>query len=418
MSSNKMLAVLLVLLIFANATTTKAQHLNPPALPSRAITENFFGLHLENADTTTPWPSVTFGSWRLWDASVVWPDLEPRKDQWDFHRLDKDVALAEQRHVSVLLAFGLTPKWASTRPREPGYYGPGSAAMPREIEDWRNYVRTVATRYKGRIHEYEIWNEPSNRHFFTGSVDEMLLLTQEACDILKKVDPSNVVVSPSALEARGLPWLEEFLRKGGGNCLDIIAYHFYVSPKGPEAMLPVIEDVKALMKKYGIANKPLWNTETGWLIQNSKGLVKPWGPFRRVLTSSEARNYVARSYILSGAYGVERFYWYSWDNPGFGLAENNGKVLKPAAHAFEQVRTWLFGASIKTCQADTNGSWNCELDGNGAHRWIVWNARGISRFRPPVSWGVTRWTTLDGRTGRIAPDGTLAVNVSPEILEH
>jgi len=95
-------------------------------------------------------------------------------------------------------------------PREPGYCDNGSAAMPQKLEDWRDYVRAVATPYKGHIHEYEIWNEASSRHFFTGSVDEMLLLTKEACDILKKIDPSNVVVSHSAPDARGILWLEEF----------------------------------------------------------------------------------------------------------------------------------------------------------------------------------------------------------------
>lgn len=289
--------------------------------------------------------------------------------------------------------------------------------MPKEIQDWRDYVQAVAARYKGRIHEYEIWNEPSNRHFFTGSVNEMLLLTKEACDILKKIDPSNVVVSPSALEARGVPWLEEFLRKGGGNCIDVLAYHFYVSPRGPEAMLPVIEEVKALMTKYGIASKPLWNTETGWLIQNSKGIVKPWGPFRRVLTSSEARDYIARCYILNWPSGVQRFYWYSWDNPGFGIAERNAKVLKPAAHAFEQIETWLVGATIQSCSADAQGSWTCQLQRNGVPQWIVWNPSGNSRFRSPASWSVKRWTTLDGRTGHITANGALTVNASPELLE-
>src|SRR2546429_9256249 len=39
---------------------------------------------LHHLPQPTPWPRVSFGSWRLWDAYVVWPNVEPQKGQWDF----------------------------------------------------------------------------------------------------------------------------------------------------------------------------------------------------------------------------------------------------------------------------------------------------------------------------------------------
>ena len=85
---------------------------------------------------------------------------EPGKGQWHFENLDRSVALAEAHHASVLLTLGLTPRWASLAPKENVGYVSGYAAEPKDIEDWRVFVRTVATRYQGRIHAYEIWNEP------------------------------------------------------------------------------------------------------------------------------------------------------------------------------------------------------------------------------------------------------------------
>jgi hypothetical protein len=58
--------------------------------------------------------------------------------------------------------------------------------------------------------------------WFTG-----LSLLEKPVDL--EVDSSNVVVSPSANGVHGVSWLEEFLRKGGGSYVDIIAYHLYVS---------------------------------------------------------------------------------------------------------------------------------------------------------------------------------------------
>lgn len=262
------------------------------SFPEKSVALQFFGLHIEHADSSTAWPPVPFGSWRLWDTGASWVELEPHEGQWDFRSLDRDVTIAAEHNVSVLLTLGLTPSWASTRPTERGYSGPGSAAMPKNDADWRTYVRTVAARYKGRIHEYEIWNEPNFPHFFSGDVDQMLLLTREAAEILKDVDPSNVVVSPSPVTAKGIPWFEQFLKKGGGKYIDVVAYHFYVSPLSPEAMVPIIKRVRDLMIKYDVADKPLWNTETGWLIQNKRGTVGPWGPFRRVLSPGMAASYV------------------------------------------------------------------------------------------------------------------------------
>jgi hypothetical protein len=53
------------------------------------------------------------------------------------------------------------------------------------LADWKEYVRMVATRYKGVIHHYEIWNEPNVRTDFSGSVAVMLQLSQAAYDVLK-----------------------------------------------------------------------------------------------------------------------------------------------------------------------------------------------------------------------------------------
>ena len=63
----------------------------------------YFGLHMHRADSGTAWPKAAFGSWRLWDAGVAWPDLQPSKAQWDFNRLDRYVEMGRLTNVDVLL---------------------------------------------------------------------------------------------------------------------------------------------------------------------------------------------------------------------------------------------------------------------------------------------------------------------------
>jgi beta-glucosidase/6-phospho-beta-glucosidase/beta-galactosidase len=44
------------------------------------------------------------------------------------------------------------------------------------MDYWRTFVRAVATRYKGQIEAYEIWNEPNLKMFWTGSVEQLVTI--------------------------------------------------------------------------------------------------------------------------------------------------------------------------------------------------------------------------------------------------
>ena len=63
----------------------------------------YFGLVMnrEGAKDQLPWPTVAFGSWRLWDTYVAWPNLEPERGRWAFAVLDKLVAEARDHGVEV-----------------------------------------------------------------------------------------------------------------------------------------------------------------------------------------------------------------------------------------------------------------------------------------------------------------------------
>ena len=156
--------------------------------PSQTIPPSFFGLHIHNAGAKTPWPSVAVPEWRLWDAHVSWADLEPARGMWHFDTLDRYVSMAQEHNTEILLTFGYTPAWASARPDEHSASKPGFAAEPKNLEDWRTFVETVASRYKGRIHSYEIWNEPNLKQFWSGSTDQLVAMTRMASEVIHGVD--------------------------------------------------------------------------------------------------------------------------------------------------------------------------------------------------------------------------------------
>ncbi len=385
---------------------------------SEAVPRTFFGMHLHRADTTTPWPGVKFGSWRLWDAGVAWPNLEPAKGKWDFRKLDRYLAMAKLTGVEILLPLGLSPAWASARPAEKSGYGPGLAAEPRDTADWRNYVRIVAERYKGRIRHYEIWNEPNDKAFFSGQVASMVELTRIASEELKRVDPEIRLVSPAVTGGgKEIKWLDDFLGLGGGAYVDVIGYHFYVPHTKPEAMLEMISEVRRVMARRGVDKKPLWNTETGWMNQSNEQRIEPGSydsGYWKVLDQNEAAAYLARALIVSWAAGVQRFYWYSWDGGNMGLIEPNSKNMKAPARAFVTVVRWLEGSRMNNC-ARQSRVWVCAMTGSeGTAAHIVWTeAETTVPFKVPSNWRIAEIESLDGTKRRLESGGSDTISLSP-----
>jgi hypothetical protein len=405
----KLTATVLAVFVFLSSSRATVQ-LTPS---SKSIPANFFGLHIHNlaapskTGVFTTWPNVPVPGWRLWDSQVRWPDLEPTKGQWRFDLLDKYLALAEAHHTQVLLPLGVTPHWASAQPdMKSGWQQPGLTAEPRDMEDWRDFVRHVATHCKGRVQAYEIWNEPNLKQYWVGSTDELVALTREAHDIIKQVDPNVLIVSPAATTGSGVNWLNEFLSKGGSQYVDVVGFHFYVFPQPPEAMVGLIQRVRQTMASNGVGGKQLWGTEAGW--------VEP-KPFP---SEELGAAYLARAFVLSWAAGVDRLYWYAWDNhEGVSLeaTEKDNQTPKAAGLAYGTIQQWLSGARMDSCTQTAGDTWSCQLERNGTRQWIVWNSDGIKPFAVSSSWHVTTATSLLGQV-QTASGSNIQISPIPQLL--
>lgn len=383
--------------------------LAPPAQP---IPETYFGMHIHgidfprpNTQRLTPWPAVPFGAWRLHDAYVRWVDLEPGKNEFNFTHLDKYVEAAQEKKVKVLLPLYGTPQWASARPKEENRTGTaGTAAEPADMEDWRNFVRTVATRYKGRIEAYEIWNEPNLNMYWSGSAKQLVDLSREAFRIIKSVDPQALVVLPACTSGNGPQFLDEFLKQGGAQYGDVIGYHFYVS-KAPEAISDLATHVKDVLRANHV-DKPVWNTESGWHDPS---------PFPVELGPA----YVSRALILAWAAGISRFYWYSWDGHDWVSLEMvdiaDDTTEKPAAKAYWAVEQWLVGATLRSCESAAENQWTCELERNGKPQWIVWNTNGSAAFSIPAAWHATFDMPLLGTKEKLK-NASIQIGLTPVLL--
>ncbi len=357
-----------------------------PAAPPRVIQPAYFGTHLhrlghaERAYPATAWPAGMIGALRLWDSTTRWADLEPVPGRFAFDRLDAHVTDALARGVPLLLVLGSPPRWASARPNEAGPYGPGSAAEPRDPEDWSRYVAAVVRRYKGRIAQYELWNEPYFRDlpedrehpsaFFTGSVATMVDLARRARIVLQTEDPQAELLTPGFVGAPNR--LDLFLAAGGKRHVDAVAYHFYA--EDDREFIRLHAGVRAVMARHGMDRVALYNTESGFALRGAEN--QPAVRGLATIDRRTAASLLARSMLLGAFLGIERFYQYAWDNGRMGMLLPDGRTETDSFRAYASVRRWLRGTTLLDCRMQPAQFVRCEGERAGRRLSIAWKPAG------------------------------------------
>jgi Glycosyl hydrolases family 39 len=329
---------------------------------------------LLNVDTNKapdwiPAPSVG-GTMRLWDTYTTWSRLEPQKGVWDWTLLDRYVALAESRQQNVLLTLGQSPAWASKNNTELNYFGLGSVYAPKSLDDWRDMVRTISTRYKGRIDGYEIWNEPNDPNFGKLSISELMDLTRTASQEIRAIDPSAKIISASPY-SNG--YLDQYLAAGAGDYVDVIGYHEYRND--PEGMLSDLSNVRYTLDDYNV-NKPLWMTEGG--------------AGNETTDETAASDLMLRWNLVSLASGMQRSFWYTW-GAGINISAPTSKEgsYEPNAafRALADMQKRLTGRTLTKVSADAaTGKWLLEFTNDQGNVLRATWTRGGSEPAQPVVW--------------------------------
>jgi len=171
-------------------------------------------------------------------------------------------------------------------------------------------------------------------------------------------------------------------------------------------LVPLIKEVRDVMQQNGAGNKPLWNTETGWAYP------KPF-PSREL-----AASYLVRAHLLAWSFGVQRFYWYAWDNHGWvslETTESDNRTLTPAGQSYAIIHDWLVGARLNQCQEDAKHTWICELQHAGARQWVIWNPNGVISIELTALPGAKSVTPLFGVPHRLSST-RLDVSQVPEMI--
>ncbi len=253
-------------------------------------------------------------------TGFVWAAIERREGQWDYAACDDVVAKAAGGDVQIMGLLHGTPGWA--RP------------TIEHLDEWLRFVRKTVERYKGRVPAWQVWNEPNLQNFWEDpNPSHYARLLKATYAEIKRADPEAQVVW-GATSRLDWTFVEPALAEAEGG-FDVMAIHpyGYGDPRAPEVYIPdALDELRLLMAKFGAEDKPIWFTEWGW----------PSHLGRRGLTDRQQGQYIARAYLLALNGGLERGFWYEFqernesdenNEDAFGILEYDLKP-KPAYRAY------------------------------------------------------------------------------------
>lgn len=110
-----------------------------------------------------PFPALPEEKWVALKTEAGWSNLEPEPEQWRFSQLDRAVDAYLGRGCVPVFPLGRgAPEWYTSQHESKGsfygYFFP-NADDAEGMALWLRFVRTVATRYRGKIRDYEFFAE-------------------------------------------------------------------------------------------------------------------------------------------------------------------------------------------------------------------------------------------------------------------
>jgi hypothetical protein len=277
--------------------TATPQPLGPGGLPYPLKTETLeYGVaaHLFYTSRTLPLRRASEAGFGWIRQQIHWKDLEGPPGRYAWGELDSIVAAVHAAKLKLLLSVV----------RAPRFYTTGGYGMPKNPESLGNFVAALTRHYQGRVQAIEIWNEQNLAVENGGlvSVDDAghyVELLKEAYTRIKAVDPSVYVIAgpPSStgitkatVAIDDMTYYEAMYRYKNGmirDYFDAQAVHPGGSANPPDTLWPDnpstaqgwtdhptfyfrhVEDVHALMERYGLADHQIWITEFGWATSNT-----------------------------------------------------------------------------------------------------------------------------------------------------
>jgi hypothetical protein len=280
-----------------------------------------------------------------------WGQVEPEKGEFFFDDLDEIVDEAEKSGIKLLFTVRALSSWGTAS--VPGGDGPYLASsMPRDLEDWNEFLIAVVSRYKSRNVEisYEIENEVNALAFWTSTIDEYVELLEASYATIKATDPDAKILASSlacgvTADFRGEPAtkISSFNKDLGkildSKAFDVVSVHNYYFPDrdvNGVSFQSYLDNIFAQMAARDIEAE-VWITEFGYVSKptNVGSRTDPGSLENQAKWFEQAHSYAKSA-------GVKRLFWILLEDrnePYFGsmgLLNDDGS-MRPVAEIISRL---------------------------------------------------------------------------------
>jgi hypothetical protein len=269
----------------------------------------------------------------------AWREIEGKaKEAFDWSVPDRIVDQAESIGLHIIARLDSDPTWASGQV----YPNANDIIMtpPNSYQDFADFCAALASRYKGRIAAYQIWNEPNLAREWGGKAPDpegYTRLLKAGYQAIKRVDPSAIVISAgmaptTRFDRVAMPdteYLKRMYTAGAQPYFDALGAHGagYKAPPekdpgevandprfynvgdpncpGPACRIYCfrhVEDLHQIMVDNGDSGKQVVVLEFGWTIDPRPNSPYAW----HAVTEAQQADYFVRAY----QYAKQR--WQPW----------------------------------------------------------------------------------------------------------
>lgn len=290
----------------------------PPATPSALMTSPDYGIQAflwwRPEVATRDLGLIQDMGFRWVKQVFAWSDIEgAKKGHFNWDQADAVVQNVNDAGLKLLARLDRAPAWSGAgAPNGP----------PTNYEDFGDFCYAMASRYKGRIHAYQIWNEPNLAREWGSrppNPQEYVRLLAIAYQRIKEADPDALIIS-AGLTPTGtqndevMPdttYLEQMYQAGLPNYADMVGMHaagFKAPPElSPDELVADpnktygehrfncfrhVEELRAIMEQHGDGDRRVVILEFGWTTDP-----RPDSPYHwHAVTEEQQADYMVRAY--------------------------------------------------------------------------------------------------------------------------
>lgn len=290
-----------------------------------------------------------------------WSLCEQSPGKYVFDWLDRVVNRFLELGIQPWLGLTFGNKLYSPDAKHPSAVGcPPICYGEKAVEAWKNFIREVVRRYRGKVTHFEVWNEPDNRQFWgPGAPDpaQYVELVRITSSVIRAENPEAKIIGGAFADVQAA---EECLKLGMGEFCDIVSYHSYTMY--PEFYAKMFADFMRECVRRHAPHLKIWHGESGCPSQSGDH----YDEWIRLFRSDEEvqAKWLARRIATDFRNGLDMFSYYHTSDltlkpyvNGDGVPTKAGRMGLLAAPEVKPKMSYrvlqhfcaLFDDSLKTC---------------------------------------------------------------------